>query len=75
MAAVKTTKDVKLLVEVETEETKNGKPVTKSLSFSKIKLDASGDELLAAGQAIANLQTYTLAGVNVREDSMLTAGV
>lgn len=74
MATNRTTTDLKFLVEVETDETKNGKPVTKNLSFSKIKLDATDDQLMAAGQAIAGLQTHTLSGVNVREDSALTVG-
>lgn len=72
MAVTRTTTDVKLLVEVETDETKNGKAVTKNLSFSKIKLDATDAELLTAGTAIAALQTHSLSAVNVRDDSTLS---
>lgn len=75
MAVQKTTTDVKLLVAVETDEMKNGKPVTKNLSFSKIKLDATDDELMAAGKAIANLQTHALSSVNVRTDGKLAETV
>lgn len=74
MAVKRTTKDLKLLVEVETDEMKNGKAVTKKLSFSKIRLDATDEELLAAGKAVGNLQTRTLSGVDIREDSGLSEG-
>lgn len=74
MAAIKTITDVRLLVEVEKLDEKTGKSGTKKLSFSKIKTDATNDELLAAGKAIANLQTNTLEGVGVREDSKLAEG-
>lgn len=74
MAAIKTITDVKLLVEVEKTDDKTGKPTTKKLSFSKIKTDATNDQLLAAGKAIANLQTNPLEGVGVREDAKLAEG-
>lgn len=72
MAVTKTCTDIKLLVGVETDETKNGKAVTKNLSFSRIKTDATDEQLLAAGQAIAGFQTHDLSGVTVREDNALS---
>ena len=74
MAAIKTIVDAKLLVVVETGETKNGKALTKNLSFSKIKTDATGDELLTAGTAISSLQSRTLSGVKVNEIYTLAEG-
>lgn len=74
MAATKNIVDAKLLVVVETGETKNGKALTKSLSFSKIKTDATGEELLAAGNAISSLQVRALAGIKVNEAYTLTEG-
>ncbi len=74
MAAIKTIVDAKLLVVVETGETKNGRALTKNLSFSKIKTDATGEELLAAGSAIASLQTRTLSGIKVNEAYTLAEG-
>lgn len=67
MAVVKTLNDRKLIVVVSTGETKNGKDLTKNMTFSKIKNDASDEALLAAGKAIASLQTRDLAGLNLNE--------
>ena len=67
MAASKEIYDTKLLVVVETGETKNGKAVTKNLSFSKIRVDATGEQLLAAGAGIASLQSHALSTLRVNE--------
>ncbi len=75
MAAVKTTTDMKLLVEVEVLDDKTGKTKSKNLSFSKINMESTDDQLLAAGKAISNLQTNALESIKVREDSTLVEGI
>ena len=67
MAVVKTIQDRKLIVVVATGETKNGKSLTKNMTFSKIKYDASDEALLAAGKAIASLQTRDLDSLKLNE--------
>ncbi len=74
MAAVKTLNDRKLIVVVSTGETKNGKDLTKNMTFSKIKNDATDEALLTAGKAIASLQTRDLASLKLNEYHSLTEG-
>lgn len=52
---------IKLQVCVDDES--SGTTKSSKLSFSKVKLDATDEQLLAAGNAIAELQTQSLSGV------------
>lgn len=61
MATIKKLSDVKLQVRVEDDS--SGSTKVKNLSFSKIKMTATDEELLAAGTAIADLQSRPLTGV------------
>ncbi len=61
MATKKNLVDLKLQVQVEDES--SGTLKTKNLSYTKIKLTASDEELLTAGNAIAELQTRNLSNV------------
>ncbi len=61
MSTSKKISEVKLLVRVEDDS--SGTTKVKNLSYSKIKLAATDEELLAAGNAIAELQTRTLSTV------------
>ncbi len=67
MAAQEMMKSVKLIVQVEGDTTSTGKTATKNLTFNKVILDATPDQLVAAGKAIASLQTRPLMGL--RKDS------
>lgn len=75
MAAVKTRVDTRLSVVMTTGEVKNGKDVTRTISLSSIKNDATDDQLLAAGTALGSLADKDLAGVKVSETYTLAAGV
>ncbi len=61
--ATKTKIDVKLVVVVSKDDAGN----TANLNFQKIATIAGDDELLAAGKAIASLQTRTAKGYKVNE--------
>ncbi len=61
MAAKKTVIDMKLQVRVEDES--SGTLKYKNVSFSKVNFAATDEQLLAAGNAIAELQTRNLSGV------------
>ncbi len=61
MATKKNLVDVKLQVRVE--DTSSGTMKVKNLSFSKIKMTATDDELLTAATAISELQTRALTGI------------
>lgn len=74
MAAVKTRVDTKLQISMDTGEVKNGKAVLRSVTFSKVKNDASADQLLAAGNAFGTLAKGDLDGVKVSEVYTLAAG-
>lgn len=74
MAATKDIYDVKLQVRVENGSTSSGANAFKNINFSQIKLTATGDELLAAGQAISNLQANALSEIRVIDSYTLTTG-
>ncbi|HBK26980.1 MAG TPA: hypothetical protein DDY92_00125 [Dialister sp.] len=74
MAATKDIYDVKLQVRVENGSTSSGANAFKNINFSQIKLTATGDELLAAGQAISNLQSNALSEIRVIDSYTLTTG-
>ncbi|WP_416178094.1 DUF1659 domain-containing protein [Dialister sp.] len=65
MAAVKSMTDLKLLVVVENGTTASGKKSTKNISFSQVKLTATDEELLAAGNAVAGLLSTNLSGLKL----------
>ncbi|WP_297025589.1 DUF1659 domain-containing protein [uncultured Dialister sp.] len=65
MAAVKSMTDLKLLVVVENGTTASGKKSTKNITFSQVKLTATDEELLAAGNAVAGLLSSSLSGLKL----------
>lgn len=73
MAATKTRMDTRLQILILTGETKNGKDVTRSITLSRIKNDASDDALLAAGTAVGSLADKDLSEVKVSEVYRLAA--
>ena len=70
--ATKDIYDVKLQVRVENGSTTSGKTAYKNINVPQVKLTATDDELLAAGQAIGNLQDNPLAGVRLVNSYDLT---
>lgn len=72
MAVTSTITNIKLQIQVETGDTKNGQPVLKNLNFNRIRSDANADQLMEAGKAIANLQTMTLSNINSISTNNLT---
>lgn len=53
--------DLKLQIRVEDES--SGSMKIKNVNLTKVKFSATNEELLAAGKAIADLQTRALSGV------------
>ena len=75
MAATKKLYDIKLQVRVENGTTTTGAKALKSLNLNQIKLDATADQLLAAGEAVvAYLQSQTLSGIRVIDSYDLADG-
>lgn len=76
MATEKLTLSKKLSVNVVSTEVKGetSSEVEKALTFSRIKTSATDDQLLAAGNAIAELQTDDLSSVTVTETCKLSSG-
>lgn len=74
MAAQKALTDLKLQISVIDGTTASGKDKTKKLSYSNIKLNATDDQLLAAGKAICGLTAYTLNGIHRIDTNDLTDG-
>jgi biotin operon repressor len=67
MAVNKSRTDTKLMVRVKNGTSTSGAEVTKNLSYSQVKVNASDDELFAAGTAIADLQSKILNGIRIVE--------
>ena len=65
MGATKSMYDIKLQVRVENGSTTSGATAYKNINFNQVKLTATDDELLAAGQAIGNLQASPLSAVRL----------
>ena len=65
MAAQKIITDLKLQVRVENGSTTSGAVTIKNINLNQIKLQATADELLAAGQGLANLQSSNLSGIRI----------
>ena len=74
MAATKKLYDIKLQVRVENGTTTSGAKALKSLNLNQIKLDATADQLLAAGEAVAHLQSQALSGIRVIDSYDLADG-
>lgn len=74
MAATKKLYDIKLQVRVENGTTTTDAKALKSLNLNQIKLDATADQLLAAGEAVAHLQSQTLSGIRVIDSYDLADG-
>ena len=70
--ATKEIYDVKLQVRVENGSSTSGKTAYKNINVTQVKLGATDDELLAAGQAIGNLQANPLSGVRLVNSYDLT---
>ena len=51
----------------------NGKTIFKNKNYNNVKTSATADQLLQAAQAIAGLQTETLALVERNNSSQITA--
>lgn len=65
MAAQKIITDIKLQVRVENGTTTTGATTLKNINLNQIKLEATADQLLLAGQGLANLQASTLSTIRV----------
>lgn len=72
MATTKSKTDSKMLIRVENDTTTSGAKAVKNLSYSQLHVDATDDQLMAAGKAIADLQTKPLAGIRVVETYDMT---
>lgn len=71
--AVKTISDVKLQVKVENGTNTSGAAALKNINLNDVKLTATDAELLAAGEALANLQSHSLAGYKLIDTYDLAA--
>ncbi|WP_297020546.1 DUF1659 domain-containing protein [uncultured Dialister sp.] len=74
MAAVKAISDVKLQVRFNNGTTASGKAAVKTVTLSQVKLDATDQQLLDAGNALAGLSSLTLNGVRRVDTGDLSDG-
>ena len=74
MAAVKAISDVKLQVRFNNGATAGGKAAVKTVTLSQVKLDATDQQLLDAGNALAGLSSLTLNGVRRVDTGDLSDG-
>lgn len=74
MAAVKAISDVKLQVRFNNGTTAAGKAAVKTVTLSQVKLDATDQQLLDAGNALAGLSSLTLNGVRRVDTGDLSDG-
>ena len=74
MAAVKAISDVKLQVRFNNGTTAAGKAAVKMVTLSQVKLDATDQQLLDAGNALAGLSSLTLNGVRRVDTGDLSDG-
>lgn len=72
MAAKKNVSDVKLQIRFNNGTTASGKTAVKSMSLGQIKVDATDQQLLDAGTALAGLSSLTLEGVRRIDTGDLT---
>lgn len=66
--ATKTVNDLKLQVKFKAGTSASGKPSYKNFSINKIKLDATDDQLLAAGNALIGIASFEEGGEVLRID-------
>lgn len=66
--------DTKLVVRVENGTTSTGATAIKALNYSQVKVNASDEELYAAGKVIADLQARPLSGIRLVETYDVTEG-
>lgn len=72
MAAKKNLTDVKLQIRFNNGTTASGKTAVKSMSLGQIKVDATDQQLLDAGTALAGLSSLPLEGVRRIDTGDLT---
>ncbi len=65
MAAQKIITNIKLQVRVDNGTTTTGAVTLKNINLNQIKLEATDDQLLLAGQGVANLQASSLSGIRL----------
>lgn len=74
MAVNKNRTDSKIVVRVENGTSASGAKNIKNLNYSSIRLDATDDQLLAAGKAISELQSKVLSAIRVVETYDMSEG-
>lgn len=67
--ANKTVNDLKLQIRFKAGTSATGKPTYKNFSINKIKLDATDDQLLAAGNALMGIASFEDGGEVIRIDN------
>lgn len=67
--ANKTANDLKLQIRFKAGMSATGKPTYKNFSINKIKLDATDDQLLAAGNALMGIASFEDGGEVIRIDN------
>lgn len=67
--ANKTANDLKLQIRFKAGTSATGKPTYKNFSINKIKLDATDDQLLAAGNALIGIASFEDGGEVIRIDN------
>lgn len=67
--ANKTANDLKLQIRFKAGTSATGKPTYKNFSINKIKLDATDDQLLAAGNALMGIASFEDGGEVIRIDN------
>ena len=72
MEVKKTVSDVKLQVRLNNGTTSGGNIAIKNISLNNLKLDATEQQLIDAGNAVAALVSLPLVGVRRIEDGDLT---
>lgn len=72
MAAAKVISGVKLQIRFDNGTTASGKTAVKSMSLGQIRLDATDQQLLDAGTALAGLSSLPLDGIRRVETGDLT---
>lgn len=72
MAATKVISDVKLQIRFDNGTTASGKAAVKTMSLGQIKLEATEQQLLDAGTALAGLSSLPLNGIRKVETGDLT---
>ena len=74
MAVEKTRFDTKLVIRLEDGTTSSGGTAEKKLNYSQVKVDATDEELYAAGKVISEWQSRPLTGIRLVETYDVTEG-